>query len=219
MERRRRREPVEELSLRSRKKIRTRQQIADAAARLFAERGYDEVTVADVARLAEVSEQTVYNFFSSKEQLVLDEEAAFEARLLSLVRDRSRDTKLAEAVRRGTHAFLDELGRRPRSPYSTGGMPCLVNVSPTLRRAWLEAQDRCADSIARVLVENGRGTLTPPAAKVLGFSILTLFAVILDEVGRAMQEGADLRAVIEALRPQVDDAVGRIAPALNSIGE
>lgn len=46
--------------LRERKKARTRQLIADAAARLFAERGYENVAVSDVAREADVSEQTVY---------------------------------------------------------------------------------------------------------------------------------------------------------------
>jgi AcrR family transcriptional regulator len=216
-ERRRQVEPAEE-SLRSRKKIRTRQQIADAAVRLFAARGYDAVTVADVARLAEVSEQTVYNFFSSKEQLVLDEDAAFEARLVALVRERRKDTSLSVAIRVGAYAFLDDLGRRPNSPHGAGSMPCLVNTSPTLRRAWLEAQDRYADSIARVLVEDSRGALSPPAAKVLGFCIVTVFAVMIDEIGRAMKEGANLRAVFEPLRRHVDDALERIAPALDSTG-
>ena len=52
-----------DLGLRERKKARTRQVIADAAARLFAERGYEQVAVSDVAREAEVSERTVSNFF------------------------------------------------------------------------------------------------------------------------------------------------------------
>ena len=58
--------------LRERKKARTRRVIADAAARLFAERGYEQVAVADVAREAEVAEQTVYNYFQTKDQLVTD---------------------------------------------------------------------------------------------------------------------------------------------------
>jgi len=61
-----------EVGLRERKKARTRRVIADAAARLFAERGYEQVAVSDVAREAEVSEQTVYNYFQTKEQLVTD---------------------------------------------------------------------------------------------------------------------------------------------------
>lgn len=52
--------------LRELKKARTRQLIADVAARLFAERGYEHVLVSDIAREAEVSEQTTYNYFPSK---------------------------------------------------------------------------------------------------------------------------------------------------------
>ena len=51
------------IGLRELKKARTRQLIADTAARLFAERGYEHVAVTDVARAAEVAEQTVYNYF------------------------------------------------------------------------------------------------------------------------------------------------------------
>lgn len=207
----------EELSLRSRKKLRTRQQIADAAVTLFAARGYDAVTVADIARLADVSEQTVYNFFSSKEQLVLDEDAAFEARLLKTVREPSDGKSLAERLRADVQAFLDQLARWPEGPQNKGGMPYLIVVSPALRRAWLEAVDRYGDSVARVLVEQSGGALSRPVAKVLGLSIVAVYAVILDEIGRGVEKGTGQHAVIEALRPQVNDAVDRIASSLKSV--
>ena len=59
-----------ELGLRERKKLRTRQLIAETAMRLFVERGFDAVPVAAVARAAEVSEATVFNYFPTKEDLV-----------------------------------------------------------------------------------------------------------------------------------------------------
>src|SRR6266550_271889 len=74
--------------LRERRKARTRQLIADTAARLFAEFGYERVAVSDVAREAEVAEQTVYNYFPTKEQLVLDREEATENELSRLIRSR-----------------------------------------------------------------------------------------------------------------------------------
>src|SRR6266550_5641819 len=85
--------------LRERKKARTRQVIADAAARLFAERGYERVAVSDVARAAEVSEQTVYNYFQTKEQLVTDLDQPIQDELCRLIRDRPAGTTPAAAVR------------------------------------------------------------------------------------------------------------------------
>src|ERR1700755_2344234 len=88
-----------EIGLRERKKARTRRVIADAAARLFAERGYEQVAVSDVAREADVSEQTVYNYFQTKEQLVTDLDQEFQEELVRLIRTRATGTTPAAAIR------------------------------------------------------------------------------------------------------------------------
>ena len=205
----------EEQPLRVRKKIQTRQRIADAAATSFAAKGYDAVTVAEIARLAEVSEQTVYNFFPSKELLVLDEDAAFEALLVGMIRERA-GTKIADAVRARAHTFLKQLQARPKGPKSRGGLPCLMNSSPQVRRVWLAALDRYASSIAGIVVEESGGKVSPLASRLLGFSIATIFSLIIEEIGRATLRGADMRS-LNKLHAQIDDAVDRLAPALNSI--
>jgi AcrR family transcriptional regulator len=74
--------------LRERKRARTRLHISDTAARLFAERGYENVAVTDVAREAEVAEQTVYNYFPTKEQLVTDRDQQVQEGLSDLIRSR-----------------------------------------------------------------------------------------------------------------------------------
>lgn len=75
--------------LRERKKLQTRQLIHEAAARLFTERGFDRVTVAEIARLADVSEVTVFNYFPTKEDLVFSGQSSFEERLVESVRLRA----------------------------------------------------------------------------------------------------------------------------------
>ncbi|HEY4212627.1 MAG TPA: helix-turn-helix domain-containing protein [Steroidobacteraceae bacterium] len=198
-------------SLRSRKKQRTRQEIADAALRLFAEKGFDAVTVADIARAAAVSEQTVYNYFKTKESLVFDEDEAFEARFVAMVRDRPQMSSLLEAVRTQAREFLDSLSRRPAEPHRRGSMPYLIATSAPLRRHWLAVNERHAHAVARALVADSGGVLSLPEAKILAAALVSVFAVILDELGQAMVTDGDIPTLIDDLRHQVDAALDRIA--------
>src|SRR5215208_2442716 len=86
--------------LRERKKQQTRQAIADTARRLFSERGFDAVTVAEVARAADVSEKTVFNYFPTKEDLFYSRLEAFEDELLGAVRGRKPGETVLDAFRR-----------------------------------------------------------------------------------------------------------------------
>jgi len=99
--------------LRERKKERTRRHIADTAARLFAERGYEQVAVTDVARAAEVAEQTVYNYFPTKEHLVTDREGQIQDRLCELIRSRPPGITAAAAIRAFVLTTVADIGDIP----------------------------------------------------------------------------------------------------------
>jgi AcrR family transcriptional regulator len=88
------------MGLREAKKLRTRQEIADRAMQLFAKRGFEDVTVAEVALAAGVSEKTVYNYFPTKEDLFFDEVPAREAALVSTITGRRQGESILEALRR-----------------------------------------------------------------------------------------------------------------------
>jgi AcrR family transcriptional regulator len=77
-----------ELGLRERKKQRTRQLLSQTARRLFSERGFEQVSIAEIARQADVSEQTVFNYFPSKEDLVYSRLVTFEEQLFAAIRER-----------------------------------------------------------------------------------------------------------------------------------
>ena len=88
------------MGLRELKKRQTRELIADTAWRLFADRGFDRVTVAEVAREAQVAEATVFNYFPTKEDLFYHRLEAFEAGLVEAVGAREAGEPALAAVRR-----------------------------------------------------------------------------------------------------------------------
>src|SRR5215472_15632838 len=88
------------MGLRELKKEQTRQHIADTAFRLFTDRGFDRVTVAEIAREAQVAEATVFNYFATKEDLFYWRLEAFGARLTDAVRDRPAGEPALAAFRR-----------------------------------------------------------------------------------------------------------------------
>jgi AcrR family transcriptional regulator len=88
------------MGLRESKKLQTRQEIADRAMQLFAKRGFDRVTVAEVAAAANVSEKTVYNYFPTKEDLFFDEVPARQAALVAAVRGRREGESILVALHR-----------------------------------------------------------------------------------------------------------------------
>src|SRR5581483_9522787 len=87
------------LGLRERKKQQTRQTIATAALRLFAERGYDETTLADIATAANVAPRTIFAYFESKEDILLCEENGFLTQLKQRLDNRPEGTTTVDAIR------------------------------------------------------------------------------------------------------------------------
>jgi AcrR family transcriptional regulator len=186
---------------RERKKARTRSAIADAALRLFLERGFDDVTVAQVAEAADVSVTTVFNHFPSKEALVFDEEAEREAALLGAVRGRPADVDVLTALHRFVRSQVDR-----RAGHADGEFDrflALVETSPELRahsqRMWsgyerglaealaddagLPADDARARALAHVVVGTmALDTPTPAEAVDAAFDLLRRgWAAVIDD--------------------------------------
>src|ERR1700712_4467153 len=86
----------------------TRARISQIATRLFLERGFDAVTVADVAREAGVSSVTVFNHFPRKEDLLLDRAADADELLPSAVRDRAAGVDVLASLHAAALRLVDE---------------------------------------------------------------------------------------------------------------
>lgn len=99
----------ESIGLRERKKVRLRETIAATAIRMFLSAGFDQVSITDIAREAEVSRRTLFAYFPTKEDLVLQRFADHEDEAARTVRARRPDQSPLDALR---DALLDALGRR-----------------------------------------------------------------------------------------------------------
>jgi AcrR family transcriptional regulator len=187
--------------LRERKKARTRQAIADAAARLFAQRGYEQVAVSDVAHAAEVSEQTVYNYFQAKEHLVIDRAQYVQDELGRLIRARPSGTTPAAAIREFALVSVDGIRRIPAEQW-LGEIGYLAEISPTVHRLMLEMADRQATAIAIAISETS--TVTPEIARLHGIALAGVFRIIIGQAGRRTREGQSQEQIVDELRPAIE---------------
>jgi AcrR family transcriptional regulator len=131
------------MGLRETKKLQTRQQIAQKAMELFAERGFDRVTVAEVAAAANVSEKTVYNYFPTKEDLFFDEVPARIAAMVETIRTRAPGETIPAALHRLQER---DCGRLCSPGFATFAR--IVEASPALRAKELELLARFTDALA-----------------------------------------------------------------------
>jgi AcrR family transcriptional regulator len=131
--------------LRERKRRLTRQLISDAATTLFATRGFDNVKVSEVADRVGVSEKTIYNYFPTKESMVLDTADEAVERMAKALRERGPGVSLTEAV---VEAIKADTARFDQAPDElVEFMPlfaAMLESTPALRAAWLEMLDRLA---------------------------------------------------------------------------
>jgi AcrR family transcriptional regulator len=193
--------------LRERKKARTRQHIADTAARLFADRGYEHVAVTDVARAAEVAEQTVYNYFPAKEQLVTDREAQIQERLCDLIRSRPQGTTPAASIRDFVLKSVSGIRNIPPELWR-GELGYLAAISPAVHRLALELTDRLATALAGAICETS--AVTPAIARLQGITLASVYQIIISEAGQRTREGQSQGRIVDELYPAIENVLDEV---------
>jgi AcrR family transcriptional regulator len=98
--------------LRERKKQRTRERIVEAAFELFAKRGFDGTTIADIAEVAEIAPRTFFSYFPSKDDVVFYDFEETHATIASWLQDREPGTNTIDALRAGIATGIEEVGPR-----------------------------------------------------------------------------------------------------------
>ena len=206
------------MGLRELKKEQTRQLIAGTAWRLFADRGFDQVTVAEIAREAQVAEATVFNYFPGKEDLFYSRFEAFSARLAEAVRDREPGEPALAAFRR---ALLEEGGLLAQA--EAGDQDALARLrtvnrviasSPALRAREQQVMSQAAESLAALLAaETGAagGDLRP---QVAANALLGLHRALVEYARRRVLADVEVLGLAADIRTQTSAAFALLEDGL-----
>ena len=193
--------------LRERKKQQTRQLIAETARRLFAERGFERVTVAEIARAADVSEQTVFNYFPTKEDLVYWRLGSFEEELMRTIREREPGESALAAFRRFLLAQRGLLGRTdPDAREQLAALTRTITRSPALLARERQIIAGYTASLARLLADEQGADADDVRPWVAASAMMGVHRALLDFSRGRIVEGARHPRLSREVRAQAERA-------------
>jgi AcrR family transcriptional regulator len=206
--------------LRERKKQQTWGLIAQMARSLFLERGFDAVTVADIARAADVSRKTVFNYFPTKEDLFYSGLEYFEARLLEAIRQRGPGESILAAF---TRFITSSRGLLAASDPDAGGRLLAINrqiaASPALLARERQIYAGYAAALAALVAEQTQARQDDVAPWVAANAMIGLHKALVDYVRRQVLAGQTDRArIARGLRAQARPAIALLEHGLSHLG-
>jgi AcrR family transcriptional regulator len=191
-----------EEGLRERKKRATRQAISDIATRLFIERGFDNVTVADVATAANVAKMTVFNYFPRKEDLFFDRDGESRELLGNALGNRTSGESPILALQRFSRELQDQ-----RHPFTIVNEAIsrfwrTAEQSDALRARAREMRETFVCELATMIADSIGQSRRDPLARLLAELLVTAWHVAYAEALRVYRTGARsavVRAAFEDL--------------------
>jgi AcrR family transcriptional regulator len=207
--------PTEKPGLRERKKARTRLAISDIATHMFVERGFDNVTVAEVAAAADVSVATIFNYFETKEELFFDREGTVVEAQRRFVRERKAGETITAVFHRECLAAIDD------------GLPQLMLHGPTFVRA-IEASaalrarlrlgfEKAEASLAEALAEEPEAVAGDP--QIVAALLVAIQKTLLELASAAALRGDAVAATKRKLRQTCDRAFALLDGGLRDYGK
>ncbi|WP_202326213.1 TetR/AcrR family transcriptional regulator [Mesorhizobium sp. 113-3-9] len=199
---------------RTRKRLVTRQAISDAATLLFIERGFDNVTVDEIAEAADVGRMTVFNHFPRKEDMFFDRDEEGREKLLDALRQRDTNVAPIEAIRRFAHRAATE---DPIYIVFFPGSQSFVETiekSPTLIARARAIRDELAQTVTVALAESVGREPTDPDAHLAANLVLASWTVAFIQAHRVYQESQDAEKAKSIFLSVIDKGTRGIEAAM-----
>ncbi|MFG2349848.1 TetR/AcrR family transcriptional regulator [Streptomyces phaeochromogenes] len=194
--------------LRERKKRETRQRISDIATGLFLEHGFVTVTMAEVADAADVSVNTVYNYFPAKEDLFFDRSRGVVDRLSRWVRGRRVGESAAVAVLRELREEVEAVSPRVGLMEGYDRFMRVIHDAPALRSRLWSLQQEVHDDLEAALREETGAEPGDPTPGLMAGQIGWLHQTVMSEISREMmacRDPADVSREVLVLLDGMED--------------
>ena len=203
-----------QMGLRERKKQRTREQISAAALRLFAERGFEDVTIAEIADAADVSQKTVFNYFSTKEDLVYSREEEVEQQLREAIEGRQKGQSIVDGMRQFLVDVFSRLGAKD-APEAMGVRARIIGASPAL-----QARERAVfEALTRLLAELIAERKDDPRAYVAANALVGVNRALLESARRKVLAGRRGKRLADEVLEELDESLALLERGLGNFGK
>lgn len=190
---------------RTQRRFATRQKISDAATLLFMDRGFDTVTIDQIAEKAGVSRMTVFNHFSRKEDMIFDLDDIGRQDVLAALKNRTAGVAPVEALRLFAHQAVAE--RRPYVLFCDAGSDRFVSTvqaSDVLMARARAIRDELTDLLTGAMARSVRRPLTDPAAHLVASLVVATWTVAFVEAHRIFKQTQDVTKAYKSFLAIID---------------
>ena len=208
-------QPGDAQSRQTRKRLATRQRISDAATRLFFERGFDHVSVDEIAEAADVSRMTVFNHFSRKEDMFFDLDDEARQAMLKALETRGKGVSPVEALRLFVQrAVMDgHPYARVLEPESYQLM-ATIEASEALKARARAIRDELSELLAETLARCVKRARSDPAAALAASLLVATWTVALNEAHSAYRRTKNVAQAKRAFCKLVDQGTRGVETAM-----
>ena len=214
-------QPPKAEGLRERKKRLMRQQLSDTATEMFVERGFDAVRVAEIAEACGVSEKTVFNYFPTKESLVMDR---FDTTMDSLrtglaepeVAPVQAALRILASELNGMVAWLESQQDAAETIAKIQSFSNLIQSTPALRAYQRDVRDQLIDVAADALAERAGTLADAPETRIAAIALLGLWEIHFQSLRQHLVDTRTPAEIRDAVTADVQRAAQLIETGLSS---
>jgi AcrR family transcriptional regulator len=208
---------AEKPGLRERKKAKSRLAISNVATKMFIERGFDNVTVAEVAAAADVSVATIFNYFETKEELFFDREGEVIEAQRRFILERKPGETIASVLHREFLAAID--ATVPHLVAHGARFLRTIEGSSALRARVRLGFEKAEASLAETIAEETEAVAGDPTPQLVAAMIVAIQRTMLESVAAAALRGDGVASTKRRLRKACDRAFVLLEGGLRGYGK